>query len=369
MLYKFSVKNFKNFDELLEWDLSSGKYCFNEESVKNNILKNTVVYGKNGSGKSNLTYAIMDITTHLTDFTRLESHYIPYTNLNNKYKVADFCYEFKFGEDIVKYQYKKEKLMEVFDEIISINGNRVIYENYDKQERYVNLKGAEMLNVEERDESLSFVKYIIRNTKLDSDDEINKIFKKFQLFVEGMLYCGSGTFEGNIYQGFQNKKERITQAIIELKKVKELESYFKKLGINYSLGIGKDSEENEFISVQFRDRKANLLTVASHGTKVLLAFFYWLQQIDKITFLVVDEFDAFYHNDVSETLLRLMIQSPVQSLVTTHNTSIMSNDLLRPDSYFIIEDNKIASLPSKTQKDLRYAHNLEKMYNAGAFND
>jgi len=37
--------------------------------------------------------------------------------------------------------------------------------------------------------------------------------------------------------------------------------------------------------------------------------------------------------------------------------------------YFLIQNNKINNLPSLTVKELRFAHNLEKMYNAGAFND
>lgn len=41
----------------------------------------------------------------------------------------------------------------------------------------------------------------------------------------------------------------------------------------------------------------------------------------------------------------------------------MSNDILRPDCYFILKNNKI-SLDKTTTKELRRAHNLEKMYKA-----
>ena len=46
----------------------------------------------------------------------------------------------------------------------------------------------------------------------------------------------------------------------------------------------------------------------------------------------------------------------------------MSNDLLRPDSYFLLENNKIQAISDLTEKELRQAHNLQKMYKAGAFN-
>ena len=45
----------------------------------------------------------------------------------------------------------------------------------------------------------------------------------------------------------------------------------------------------------------------------------------------------------------------------------MSNDFLRPDNYFVLHNNKVSDLSKLTNKELRIAHNLEKMYNAGAF--
>lgn len=48
--------------------------------------------------------------------------------------------------------------------------------------------------------------------------------------------------------------------------------------------------------------------------------------------------------------------------------SVMTNDLLRPDCYFLIENNAIKDLSVSTDKELREAHNLEKMYRAGKFN-
>ena len=64
---------------------------------------------------------------------------------------------------------------------------------------------------------------------------------------------------------------------------------------------------------------------------------------------------------------RLKEISGVQIFTTTHNTDLMSNDLLRPDCYFILKDNKIRAISDLTDKELRFAHNLQKMYKAGAF--
>ena len=58
----------------------------------------------------------------------------------------------------------------------------------------------------------------------------------------------------------------------------------------------------------------------------------------------------------------------LQIFTTTHNTDLMSNDLLRPDCYFLLKDNKIKAISDLTEKELRQAHNLQQMYKAGAFN-
>ena len=84
--------------------------------------------------------------------------------------------------------------------------------------------------------------------------------------------------------------------------------------------------------------------------------------------MFIDEFDAFYHHDLSKMIVETLKEIGVQFILTTHNTSILSNDLLRPDCYFLLNKKKIKSLSNSTDKELREAHNIEKMYKAGAFN-
>ena len=47
----------------------------------------------------------------------------------------------------------------------------------------------------------------------------------------------------------------------------------------------------------------------------------------------------------------------------------MQNKLTRPDCCYIMTHNRIASLFNSTDKEIREAHNLEKMYVNGAFVD
>ena len=88
-----------------------------------------------------------------------------------------------------------------------------------------------------------------------------------------------------------------------------------------------------------------------------------------MSFVVIDEFDAFYHYELAEAVVRRLIALDTQIIFTSHNTDLITNDLLRPDCYFELRDNKIKSLADRTTKALRQAHNLQKMYKAGAFDE
>ena len=125
------------------------------------------------------------------------------------------------------------------------------------------------------------------------------------------------------------------------------------------------------IAFNFKGKLLPFYKVASTGTIALSLFYFWYQgfkKSSKVSFLFIDEFDAFYHHTLSTLIVKKLKETGVQFILTTHNTSIMTNDLLRPDCYFEMTKEDIRSLSKSTQKELREAHNIEKMYKAGSFN-
>ena len=90
----------------------------------------------------------------------------------------------------------------------------------------------------------------------------------------------------------------------------------------------------------------------------------------KLSLLFIDEFDAFFHFESAKNIVLLLNKAiNFQTILTSHNTYLMQNQLTRPDCCFIMTENKISSLFNATDKELREAHNLEKMYINGAFNE
>ena len=369
MLKKFEVKNFKNFDEHLVLDLSKiNNYEFNEKATKNGVLKNALVYGDNGSGKSNLGYAMFDIILHLTDKEKRYDRYGLYTHLEHMKENVAFSYTFAFEEGELKYVYNKADAQTLLYESMQINGKTCLEYHYTSQTPPVlNLAGAETLNTDLGSQNISFVKYVHNNTVLDLEDVNNIIFRKFFSYVNRMLWFSS--LQGNTYQGFTAGTEKISTRIIENNKVKDFQEFLHKLGIDYELVV-KEIDGEKQLHCKYKTETTNFYNVASTGTQSVALFYYWLIQMEEVSLVFIDEFDAFYHKNLAIAVIEeLKKLDDTQSLLTTHNTDIMSNDLLRPDCYLQIINGKIKSFAESTKKELRKAHNLQKMYNAGAFNE
>lgn len=366
MLVEFSVRNYKNFRDELQFSLESGKnYEFNQEVIHNGIIKDSVIIGYNASGKTNLGFAIMDIINHLTDKKeKKEVSSLFYSNLYNQDDIVFFAYKFKFNSSYLEYTYEKRNTQQVIRECLKIDGKKIIINDKDKHS--VGLMGAETLNLDNWDSSISLVKYIYANTILNREDKDCQVFLKFMKFVNQMLWfssterlwaIGANSINGNMFEEICNLENG----------VERLEIFLREAKLPFHL-IEKDTGEGKTIYCKIGDREVAFAPLMSSGTRALVFLFFWYMQKEDFSFVFIDEFDAFYHTDLSIAVIRkLMMEESIQVVFTSHNTDILSNELLRPDCYFILHDNVIQPFCSLTDKSLREAHNLQKMYRAGAF--
>lgn len=368
MLKKFSVENFKGFKGKITLDLGAPcNYGFNTEIIENGCVTKGVIYGINGSGKSNLGIAIFDIITHLTDKHKMVRNYDYYLNLSGRKAYAEFEYLFLFDGHEVKYWYSKTSVETLKEERLFIDDKEVIYYDFVDNDGFTILEGSETLNASIKSEStISRVKYVNSNSIL-ADNEQNATFKKFMDFVDRMLLFYSLDDKG--FEGFMDASEGVGEGIIRAGKVQEFQEFLNENDIHYNLYV-KESDDKKTLYCRFGNKGAAFFRLASTGTKSLALFYYWYIRMEKASFVFADEFDAFYHFELSESVLKRLRGIPgVQVLATTHNTDLMSNEFLRPDCYFLLQNNEVKAIPQLTEKELRQAHNLQKMYKAGAFND
>ena len=99
-------------------------------------------------------------------------------------------------------------------------------------------------------------------------------------------------------------------------------------------------------------------------------FYYWSKRFEKASLVFIDEFDAFYHFELSENVIKLLLKyKNMQAILTSHNTNLADNKLMRPDCYYILKSGKIKSFVDSTQRELREGHNLSKMLKEGEFDE
>ena len=371
MLKEFSVKNFKNFEGRATLELDHpANYEFNKEVIKNNCITKAIIYGINGSGKSNLALAIFDIILHLTDKERALDKYQLYNNLRSGKEAVEFEYLFLFDGIEVRYLYSKKAPLSLLKEELFIDGIEVLKYDHVLQKGFSKLKGTETLQINATSmpemQSLSRVKFVKSNAILE-DDSINRAFISFTSFVDRMLMFYSLT--ENRYQGLIVGPESYTQGIINAGKIKDFESFLKTQGVYYDL-VAIDVNGNSELFCRFSGGQVPFVSIASTGTRSLALFYYWYIKMNDASFVYIDEYDAFYHFELAQEIIRLVKKlSNTQIILSTHNTDLISNDLLRPDSYYLISNNTIRSFDKITNKELRRAHNIQKMYKAGAFNE
>ena len=367
MLKQFSVENFKGFRDKITFNIGSpSNYSFNSDLIDQGCITKGIIYGINSCGKSNLGLAIFDIITHLTEKQKLLSNYDFYINMSGRKSFAEFEYIFSFDDHEVIYKYSKTDVNSLKCESLSIDEKEVIYFDFLTRDGFTLLEGSDTLNASIKNESpISRVKYVNSNSIL-TDNEQNRTFKKFIDFVERMLLFYSLDNRG--YEGFMNGTESVAEGIVNSGKVDDFQKFLKENEIDYDL-YGCEVDGRKSIYCRFDNRDADFFRIASTGTRSLALFYYWYIRMKKASFVYVDEFDAFYHFELSESVQKRLNEiDGVQIFTTTHNTDLMSNDLLRPDCYFLLKENNIKPISELTDKELRQAHNLQKMYKAGAFN-
>lgn len=367
MLSLFSVKNFRNFSKRFEFSLNSRKqYEFNTEAVQHGTVNHAMIYGINGSGKSNLGLAVIDLTHHLLDEAQdsnsLQRNYLSGSCSDSEF--AEFSYTFIFGNDTVKYSYAKSSPKEVIKEQLQVNDN--ILAQIDRTQSDIatyNVSGAEHLKKDLKNTKISIIKYLLANTVLDETKE-NQLLLHMIDFVKGMVFFRSinsdprGEFFGKTLN-----VERLSKSIIQNNAVDDFEHFLNEAGVSCKLCLIPYSNNEKVIGFDFGNKKIEFGVAASTGTIALGVFYFWWLRLKKgeIKFAYIDEFDAFYHHRLAKLIVRKISATSCQTILTTHNTGVMSNDLLRPDCYFELS-NSLDSLASMTNKELRKAHNIEKIY-------
>lgn len=364
MLAKFAVKNFRGFKERIEIDLTRhSNYTFNSFAIKDGIIKNGILYGPNGSGKTNFGLAIFDIVNHLSQKWKKPDYYFNFTYAGSRNLIVEFEYTFIFNGQTVEYCYGKDYRGVLRHEQMIVNGKPIFKRangKLDIDNREFPMGDSVRHNLVDNANNVSIVNFLTTSYPLAGDNYLLLL----NSFVNGMLWFRC--LDTREFIGLENTITLLDEFIIRNKLVAEFERFLKEIsGQEFKFAAPVHGDKNLFCVVD--GKKIPFDPISSTGTKALELLFYWVNRMKDATFVFIDEFDAFYHFKLSFEVCKLLFGLDCQVFTSSHNTYLMTNDLLRPDCNFIVYDNKIKALCDCTEKELRFGHNIEKLFRGDTF--
>ncbi len=364
MLTKFAITNFRGFSNRIEWDLSNpSNYEFHKDIISNGIIKNGIIYGPNGSGKTNLSLAIFDIVNHLSSKFKRTNYYDNFVYAWEKNGIVIFEYTFKFGKYILEYAYSKNISGVLVNESLKVNAKTIFAKAGSSLDIDLNefpIKENIIKNLEKNANNISIANFLLISFPLKKDHYLIKLNQ----FVNSMLWFRS--LDVREFIGLDTMVTNIEEFIIKNNLIDDFSDFLQKVsGQNFE--FAKNNPMEKQLLCKIGGSRILFNNIASTGTHSLELLYYWIKRMDEASFVFIDEFDAFYHYNLSYEICKRLFAKKCQLFTSTHNTHLMTNDLLRPDCYFILDKGKIKPLNQCTEKELREAHNIEKIYKAGGF--
>lgn len=370
MLKKFTVKNYKNFKDEISLDFSKiAGYQFNKDCLSMGLIGKMLIYGRNATGKTNFGRALLDIERLMYDMSRNGEKSV-LINADSRDDTAKFIYEFKFGNDEVIYKYSRFANAELCDEELSINGN-VIFKCDFKNNKFdfqgLNIISAETVNTNryliQDNDVLSFLRWLINNTSFSYNSVLIKLSEyvnKMDLITVGNNRIESSTIDYSKF--FEDLKNPVH--------LQNFEDFLNLMGIECKLVL-KELPDGQ-VELYFDHKKlVPFYSTASSGTLALTNLYQRIvSKAVESSLVYLDEFDAFYHYEMAEKLISFFKTKypKCQFIMTSHNTNLMTNKIMRPDCLFILSSRgTLTALCDATERELREGHNLEKMYISGEF--
>lgn len=402
MLIRFNVENFLSFDEKTEFSLIANKerrlpsHIVKGDEI--NILKSSVIYGANASGKSNLVKAIdfsrKVITKGIEKLNPVNSHFrLKKDNLN---KPSIFNYEIKSGDKYYSYGFAVQlnglKIIEewlyeignnkekkIFERVINDLGKHeieigiqlspkakkrfdVYKEDFQNSDSLLFLSEMNRKSIDDFPEVVGFIDvYNWFDKKLtvlepDSkfaglnfigdDNEMTKTFNSFlNVFQTGINNVTSEEIDLDSFDIPKKIKEDLTKNIEKAKTI-----IFEINGITYSL---KKNESNEYkikkIGLEHLSDEGNSIVFdiedESDGTQRLFDFIPAIHELSKTnSTFIVDELDRSLHSKLTygifELFFKLAENNESQLIATSHESLLLDLELLRRDEIWFVEKDK-----------------------------
>lgn len=397
MLLEFRCSNFKSIKEEIRFSMIAGKDDTSEELLKvyNNfrVLRSAVIYGANGSGKSNFINALLFMCNLVqTSISYQPGQKIPQAahKLSEKEKPSTFdiqfirknvryAYGFSIEGGVITeeylYYFPNGRQVKIFerDRMNIQPGNRykssfdVSIKDVLKENRLFLSCAANYSNVRELEEAFLFftTDIVIYNPSMNNWTEYSiRLMQDNPSIKEEFLQLLNALDTG--IQDVKLKVEKVKFA--DLKRDLQLPDNL--------MGLIPEQEGNRIEAKVIYDKfEIDLLNEESSGIKRLFEIICpMIDILNTGKVLICDELEASLHEAVIYKIVQLFQNYKkdifAQLIFSTHDTSLLNRELFRRDQVWFTQLNKdrATDLYSLVEiKDVRKSENLAKGYVSGKY--
>ena len=412
MLIEFSVTNFRSIKEKQTLTMAASKY-FKEMEKENcfesgleglpKLLRSAAIYGPNASGKSNLLAALSFmqnmVLSSAKDIQEGEALGISPFQLDRASKDKESEFEINFIEGSVRYQYgfalNKNRILREW--LIAYPGRRpqrwfdrehngeTGEDIYEFGPKFLGGRLRQDWRKTTRSNAL-FLSVAVQF----NNEQLRPVFNWFQkrlLIISPRIPLDIGytataceSEEAKIkVLNFMNAADLSIADIRIIKKMFSPEDLPQDLptGLREHLHKELDGKEVKDLKIMHKNTETDELVPfglndESDGTKSLFSFAGpWLDVITNNKVLFVDEIDSSLHPLVVHQLVRFLHHAggTAQLVFTTHDSTILGQDILRRDQVWFIEKDKSNASKLFSLSDFKVRENeaIERGYLRGRY--
>ncbi|SHK79974.1 hypothetical protein SAMN02745216_04092 [Desulfatibacillum alkenivorans DSM 16219] len=413
MLIEFSVTNYRSFLGTQCLSMAAGSKA---DHLKENtfvspingnlrLLRSAVIYGPNAAGKSNLVSALEFMREFVLNSSKEKQEGEPIGRVpflfDSEAKSWPSEFEVFFIQDSVRYQYgfSCTESRVTGEWLLAYPGNRAqrwFERAFDpkagKDEWYFgsHLTGPKKTWMESTRSNALFLSTAVQ---LNSEKlkPVFQWFKKLAVIGHGAIMGDSFTVEccedadkkRRILSFIQNADIQISDIMVEEEKISFEDFPFPKdMPNEVQRVLKKDLDGRTIKNVAFKHKAANssddvIMDIENESDGTLKLFSYagpLMDVMEKGRVLVVDEFNNSFHPLIIQYLLSIihndeMNKANGQLIFTTHDTSLLDQDILRRDQIWFMEkdDNQASTLYSLLEFKPRNKEALRKGYLQGRY--
>jgi uncharacterized protein len=430
MLIRFTVENFRSFDQEAVFSMLPGRMLKHDNHIMQHsghgidVLRTALLYGANASGKSNLVRAMAFVQSFIKQGTQPKQA-IPVDAFNlRSMRVSEpsrFEFEFIVGQRAYAYGFVVDWHM-VHEEWLYEVTSKVERQLF---ERVTSIRGISQTTFDhqvEKDEDQQFLNFVTRSTRPNqlwltkaTENNVQFIEDIYKWFVESLTII----FPDSQYRGIQvaiHKDKKFTEALgtflremntgvdqvctnkVDYETIEPLRRIVSEVeGSNHNSesGVGTEgkfvvtdgppghryllhrNQDGSFEAFSLGTRRyidgepiGFDLFDESDGTQRLFDLFPILYGARNRVF-VIDELERSLHPNLVRRFIQHFLESDTnnQLIVTTHESTLLDLDLLRRDEIWFVEKapNGASTLYSLEEFKPRHDLDIRKGYLHGRF--